>query len=267
MSQSGHIVAKSASRKVSSSEAKRRSGWLRAGAKAVPAETEPAAQADAKSEPLAPAQPAVVGLVTGLRVVTNRGRVTIGSLVAGDEVWTMDHGLRKLKWVVQRKIKFSGKTDHMRPVTLAAGAFGPGAPLEDLRVAPGQRLLINDWRAKHFFDLPEILVRAVDLVGQPGITRDVACDSEIYAYLHFDDFELIESSGVISESFLHERKRDLYKTGALRNAESVSPSRPLVEGARIKLLRQAGTQDPADGTARRKGGLRNFVAGHGSEPG
>ena len=183
-----------------------------------------------------------VGLTTGSRVVTDRGRVSIGSLVAGDKVWTLDNGLQPLRWIMQRKLKLNEKNRHLRPVKIEAGAFGPGAPLTDLSVAPGQRILINDWRAKQFFEQSEILVTASDLVGQPGITRDDSCRAETYAYLHFDGFELVETSGLISESFVHERRFDLYKSGPMRNAASILPSRPLIEGKAAHVLHGIDTR-------------------------
>lgn len=266
MSQSGHIVAEKKPG-ASSEKTGDQSTWLRSAAKIVRDATADLPVQDEKLQQQARRQFAAVGLTTDLRVVTDRGRISIGSLVAGNEVWTLDSGLRKLRWVVQRKIKFTEKTDHLRPVHIAAGALGPGTPRDDLRVAPGQRLLINDWRAKHYFGLPEFLVCAVDLVGQPGITRDAVCDSETYAYLHFDDFELIEASGVISESFVHERRRDLYKAGALRNALSLSPSRPLIDSEQSRVLHQSEVHDPIGGTPPGKGGLRDFVAAHKPEHG
>lgn len=254
MSQTGHIVA-AAQDSVSKGSSKPL-GWVSNSAGDAASFERDAALRD---QMLEQRQSNVVGLTTESRVVTERGRLSIGALVAGDKLWTLDSGMRPLSWVVQRRVKFTDKTAHLRPIIIEAGAFGQGAPLTPIRVAPGQRLLINDWRAKRYFNLAEVLVRAVDLVGQPGISRDDSCDFETYAYLHFDGFELIETSGVISESFVHERRLDLYRAGALRNATSLAPSRPVIDSARCKILHEADVYDPVDEAKRREGGLRSFV--------
>lgn len=190
--------------------------------------------------------PVPVGLTSDARLLTGRGRISVSDLVAGDSVWTLDAGMNTLTRVIERKIKFSDQNGYMRPIKIAAGAFGRGAPGCDIRVAPGQRLLINDWRAKHYFGVPEILVQAIDLIGQTGVTRDATCVAETFTYLQFDGFQLIETNGVISESFMLERRFDRYKSGAPRNAQTLAPSRPVINSDRCAALQTADVYKPAE---------------------
>ncbi|MGB3316217.1 MAG: Hint domain-containing protein, partial [Albidovulum sp.] len=80
------------------------------------------------------------GLAHGTCIATDRGEVSVGDLVAGDRILTMDHGYQALLW--------SGPVaarphDTMARVGIAADRLGPGMPQRRLELGPGHRLLLS----------------------------------------------------------------------------------------------------------------------------
>ena len=179
-------------------------------------------------------------------VLTDRGRRRIASLRNGDRVWTLGSGIQSVKWTMHRRIVFGPKSDDLRPVRIAAGALGDGRPSLDVTVAPGQRLLLNDWRIATFLKIPEVLVLARDLIGQPGITSDTDSGSAQYCYLQFQRFELIETDGLIGETFLNDRRFSLFSSGALHNTRTIAPSRPVLTRPQAEILRRVSVDRSVD---------------------
>src|SRR6056297_18009 len=133
--------------------------------------------------------------VAGTLIDTPRGAVPIEALRAGDRVLTRDHGPRPLRWVGVSTRRAAGAD---APVRLAAGALGDHAALE---LSPNHRVMIAAPAAELLFAETEVLMRARDLAGQPGIDRRADGRALRYVHLLFDRHEIVRGNGLWSESY------------------------------------------------------------------
>ena len=137
---------------------------------------------------------AFVCFAAGTLIDTAAGPRPVESLVPGDLVPTLDHGLQPLRWVGQRRVSGRGK---MAPVRFATGAMGNARAL---RLSPQHRVLLGGWQAELLFGSTQVLVPALHLINDTSIRR-APCDAVTYAHLLFDRHEIIRASGMLSESF------------------------------------------------------------------
>ena len=138
----------------------------------------------------------------GTMIATRLGLMPVESLRPGDEVLTRDHGYRPIDWIGSQTIGAPrlAVEPALQPVRIRAGALGPGMPDRDLLVSRQHRMLVQDVRAELLFGEAEVLVRALHLVGLPGV--DVAQVPEVtYIHLLFDRHEVVLADGCWSESF------------------------------------------------------------------
>lgn len=140
----------------------------------------------------------------GTLIRTACGPRPVEDLRPGDLVWTADAGLHPLRHLLSRTIPPSALAADpaLRPVLIRADAFGPGRPARDLRVSPQHRILIADWRAPLHWGAEEVLVPARALVDGARVRIDDVASSVIYLHLVFDRHEIVESEGLLSESYL-----------------------------------------------------------------
>ncbi len=136
----------------------------------------------------------VTCFVRGTEIRTGRGPVPIERLVPGDLVWTVDRGLRPLRWVGRRRVSAAGA---LAPVLIRAGALGNNC---DMRVSPQHRILLSGWRAEMYLGLSETLAAAKHLVNGRDILRAYGGMVE-YFHIMFDRHELVHAAGIVSESF------------------------------------------------------------------
>ncbi len=140
----------------------------------------------------------------GTRIMTETGPVRIEDLSAGDRVLTLDDGYQAIRWIGSTKLGIGAlmAKPKLRPVVIAKGALGCGAPSADLRVSPQHRMLVRSVIARRMFDTDEVLVPANKLVGLPGIAIDDTCREVEYFHLLFDRHQIIRAEGALSESLL-----------------------------------------------------------------
>lgn len=140
----------------------------------------------------------------GTLIDTDRGQVAVDALRIGDFVRTLDDGMQPIRWIGQIDIapRDLWIQDRLRPVRIAAGALGQGLPVREMCVSPMHRILWGDVRTALLFGDEEVLVPALHLVGQPGITRDDTLRPVSYYHIAFDDHHVVCSEGAWSESFL-----------------------------------------------------------------
>lgn len=138
----------------------------------------------------------------GTRIATDRGPVPVEDLRIGMLILTRDGGLRPLRWIGRNDLDAAdlARQPELGPVCIAQGALGGGMPDRDLMVSPQHRVLITGPRADLLFGEHEVLVAALHLVGQPGITR-AAVPTVSYLHLLFDRHEIVLSDGAWTESF------------------------------------------------------------------
>jgi len=139
----------------------------------------------------------------GTHIRTPTGLRRIETLKIGDLVLTRDHGPQPLRWIGRRFFTrgLLEANPHLRPIRIAAKAFGPERPLRDLLVSPQHRLLIGNPVLGLLFGLDEALIAAKCLLGRRGICALLPDDGVEYIHLMFDHHELLDSNGLESESF------------------------------------------------------------------
>ncbi len=138
----------------------------------------------------------------GSRILTEAGERAIEDLGLGDRILTRDSGWQDIRWIGRRDLTAAEVAAEPRfaPVCIAKGALGSGLPERDMKVSPQHRLLFAGPRAELLFGEHEVLVAAIHLVGQPGITR---ADAGAVSYIHllFERHEIVLADGAWSESF------------------------------------------------------------------
>ena len=137
----------------------------------------------------------------GTLIDTPDGPRPVESLRPGDLVLTLDDGPQPLRWVGQRRL---GLADLMadpglQPVEIAAGALGPGLPERSVQVSPQHRVLFGGAECELYFGADEVLVPAIQLVTQPGITQRL--QPVTYVHIMFDRHQIVQTHGMWSESF------------------------------------------------------------------
>jgi hypothetical protein len=137
----------------------------------------------------------------GTLIDTATGPKRVEDIQAGDRVLTRDSGFLPVKWAGARAVDAADLAQHPEfgAVFVPAGALGNGLPARDLRVSPWHRLLVSGQRAELMFGEHEVLVAAIHLLGQNGITRELA--PVTYVHLMFDTHQIIRSEGAWTESF------------------------------------------------------------------
>lgn len=146
-------------------------------------------------------------LAPGTAIETPRGPRRVEEIRPGDLVTTLDDGAQEVIWTGGRRVGGARlhAMPHLRPVRIAAGATGGGG---DLLVLPGHRLLIRDRRADRLFGDAEVLMRAADLAGEPGIRIEAGLRALTYIHLMTERHQIIVANGVETETF-HPAEADL----------------------------------------------------------
>jgi hypothetical protein len=130
----------------------------------------------------------------GTMVDTPDGPRAVESLSAGDLVNTLDNGAQPIRWLGTRTISGSGR---FAPVLLRKGALGNTC---DIRLSPHHRIMVSGWRAELHAGCEEVLVAAHHLVNDQMILR-APVETVTYVHLLFDAHQIVNSSGLWSESF------------------------------------------------------------------
>ncbi|RPE67243.1 Hint domain-containing protein [Pacificibacter maritimus] len=140
-----------------------------------------------------------VCFVLGTAILTPLGEVPIEKLGVGDQVMTMDHGPRPIRWIGRRKVQVCNK---LAPVRIKVGALGNGLPHTDLLVSQQHRMLLRSRIVRRMLDVDETLVPAKSLVDLPGICIDRFDREVTYLHLLLDAHEVLFANGAPSESLL-----------------------------------------------------------------
>lgn len=137
---------------------------------------------------------AVPCFVAGCRLMTSEGLRPVENILPGDQVLTMDRGFRTVTWSGRRSVKATGR---FAPVVIRKGTLGAQ---RDLWLSPQHRVLLTGWEAEIYFGREEVLVPAIALVNDYTILRCRRPDVT-YVHLMFDHHEIVETEGVLTESF------------------------------------------------------------------
>lgn len=145
----------------------------------------------------------LVCFTAGTLIDTPDGPRRAEELRPGDLVSTLDRGPQRVRWVGRRTVSRQEmrRDPRLRPVEIAAGAFGPDQPARDLAVSRQHRILRSGWDCELYFAEPEVLVPAHKLVN--GRTVRLADPDGAVTYVHFlcDRHEIVLAEGLATESF------------------------------------------------------------------
>ncbi|MDM7931198.1 Hint domain-containing protein [Tabrizicola sp.] len=138
----------------------------------------------------------------GTLIDTPSGPQAVESLKVGDLVLTRDHGAQPLRWIGRVVLTASHLAWHPehQPICIAEGALAPGVPSQDLRLSPQHRVLVSGWKAELLFAETEVLVPAVALCNDRGISLARSAHEVVYLHLLFDRHEIIFAEGAAVES-------------------------------------------------------------------
>ena len=135
----------------------------------------------------------VVCFAEGTLIETQVGPRPIEALRPGDMVLTLDAGYQPLRWSGRTEVPAEGK---LAPIVIEAGVLKNET---DLVVSPQHAILLDDWRAELFYGEKDVLVRAVDLLGQAGVSRRTG-GRIAYHHILFDAHHLVNVGGQWCES-------------------------------------------------------------------
>ncbi len=132
--------------------------------------------------------PAVLGLVAGTQVQTLDGLLPVEFLEPGDRIVTRA-GSRQLLAVSVVQRRMAGV------VRIRAATLGHDRPEQDVLLAPGQPVLIRDWRARALFGVEVAAIPASRLADGEFIVAEVQRQVRLFT-LRFAEDEVIYAEGL-----------------------------------------------------------------------
>ena len=128
------------------------------------------------------------GMLAGTSIRTLDGVLPVDYLAPGDRIVTRS-GARRL-------VSVSVQTRKMIDlVRIRASTLGHDRPEQDLFVAPGQPILIRDWRAKAIFGTPVAAIPAARLADGEFVCLETHHQVRLFT-LRFDEDEVIYAEGL-----------------------------------------------------------------------
>ena len=147
---------------------------------------------------------------TGTRIQTARGAVCVEELQPGDQVETHTGTFRPVVWIGHRRVdcRHHPHAASVRPVRIAAGAFGPGAsgtalPLRPLVLSPDHAVFIDG-----------VLIRVGALVDGAAISQP-PCDVVTYWHVELDSHAILLAEGLPAESYLDTGNRHAFANAGM----------------------------------------------------
>lgn len=141
-----------------------------------------------------PGDSGIACFAKGTEITTPKGPALIEDLSPGDHVETLDNGPQKIRWIGSRTVSGMGK---FAPIRFSQGVLGV---TRDLLVSPAHRMLITGSQAELLFAESQVLVPANALLNGDGIRRS-PMQTVTYYHILFDQHQIVNSNGVLSESF------------------------------------------------------------------
>ena len=180
----------------------------------------------------------------GTRIHTPAGEVPVEVLAPGDIVLLADGGTAKVQWLGHRGVDCRGhkRPTDVLPVRIAAGAFGPRQPVQDLRLSPDHSVFVDG-----------VLVPVRYLINGATVIQETA-ENITYWHVELDRHNVILAEGLPCETYLDTGNRGAFSNGsasvqmhpdfALRiwDAEACAPlvlGGPRLVAAKRHLLTQA----------------------------
>lgn len=130
--------------------------------------------------------------VTGTRIQTAQGAIPVESLRIGDRVRTAAGGLEPIRWIGRRRLDLRRHSDPdaVRPIRIAAHAFGPAIPARPLLLSPDHAVFSDG-----------VLIPARHLVNGRSVT---VSELEHFTYWHveLEHHDVILAEGLPVETYL-----------------------------------------------------------------
>lgn len=135
-----------------------------------------------------PPAPSASGLIIGTPVLTLDGELPVEHLCPGDRIITRDSGTAEL-------ISVEAAVVIARPVLVEAKSLGHTRPECDTWLAPGQNVLIRDWRARALYGAASAMVPVERLVDDRFVKFGDPTEMRLYR-LRFDAPHVIYAGGL-----------------------------------------------------------------------
>jgi len=138
----------------------------------------------------------------GTMIRVRGGTKPVEEIMVGDLVKTLDRGVQPVRWVGAVKLGGAALQANptFRPVVIRKDAFGAGRPRRDMMVSPQHRVLLDGWQAELICGAPQVLAAAAHLVNDCNVRVAPLADEVTYIHLQFDQHEIVESDGLLTES-------------------------------------------------------------------
>ena len=130
----------------------------------------------------------------GALIRTPDGIVSVEDIRPGDKIWTTDDPAAIVRWVGLKTVFATGDA---APVVFETGAIGNTTPLI---VSQQHRVLLCNSEANVMFGAEEVLAPAHSLTQLDGV-RIAEGATVTYHHIMFDSHKIVESDGVLTESF------------------------------------------------------------------
>ena len=168
----------------------------------------------------------VACFAAGTRITTRRGTIAVESLRVGDHVRTVPQGrFEPVIWIGHRRIDCQLHPDprQVRPVRIAAHAFGRGLPRRELFLSPDHAVFVSG-----------VLIPVKYLINGRGI-RQMAVRQVSYHHVELPRHAVLLAEGLPAETYLDVGYRDNFQNndGAIRLFADFSG-----DGPDIAILRE-----------------------------
>jgi hypothetical protein len=126
---------------------------------------------------------------------TPRGDIEIEKLRVGDHVVTSKGVERRIKWLGHSTVDCRRYAEQrvVMPVRVAAGAFGPGKPEQDLFLSPGHAICVSV--------LDEVLIPVSALINGTTL-KQVDVEEVTYWHLELESHDIVLANGLPTESYV-----------------------------------------------------------------
>jgi hypothetical protein len=145
--------------------------------------------------------------------------VAVEALRVGDLAVTTSGAHRPIRWIGHRRLDCARHPDpaKVRPVRIAAGAFGEGRPSRDLRVSAAHAIAVDI--------LGAVLIPACRLINGTTITQE-AVESVTYWHVELDEHDILLAENLPAESYLDCGNRRFFANADATDLMAAPDTRP-----------------------------------------
>jgi Hint domain len=139
----------------------------------------------------------------GTRIAVPGGERAVETLAVGDRVTVASGEPREIIWTGHRRIDLRRHPNpaRVRPVRIAAGAFGPDCPRNDLLLSPDHAVFVN-----------AVLIPVKYLINGTSIAQ-IDVDTVVYYHIELDTHDVVAAEGLPVETYLDTGDRAHFADG------------------------------------------------------